>query len=63
MQKEVVMEVVFKTPTPNQKTSERGLFDIILRVLDSHRVAGKQFIAEAICDELETKGYINERKG
>ena len=57
------MEVVFKTPTPNQKTSERGLFNIILRVLDSHRVAGKQFIAEAICDELETKGYINERKG
>lgn len=57
------MDVIFRTPTPNQKTSEIGLFDIILRVLDSHRVAGKQFIAEAICDELQTKGYINERKG
>ena len=56
------MEVIYKTPTPNQ-TSEIGLFDIILRVLDSHRVAGKQFIAEAICTELETKGYINEKKG
>ena len=57
------MDVIFKTPTPNQTSSEIGLFDIILRVLDSHRVAGKQFIAEAICTELETKGYFNEEKG
>ena len=54
------MEVIFKTPKPDQKTSEIGLFDIILRVLDSHRVAGKQFIAEAICEELNHRGIIND---
>jgi len=54
------MEVIFKTPKPDQKTSEIGLFDIILRVLDTHRVAGKQFIAEAICEELNDRGIIND---
>jgi len=53
------MEVIFKTPTPNQTSSQVGLFDTILRVLDSHRVAGKQFIAEAICEELNKRG-IND---
>ena len=54
------MEVVNKTPTPNQTSSEIGLFNIILRVLDSHRVAGKRFVAEAICNELESRGIIND---
>ena len=54
------MDVVFKTPKPNQNTSEIALFDIILRVLDNHRVAGKRFIAEAICEELNDRGITND---